>query len=438
MESMMFWVEAVIVVMESMLVFWIMQSMFQVRFRKRPLAAAIYLLCLVGAWSLTRSMHWGIKGSVTLLLQILLAVFVFDGEKKRKIVVTLIVSVVVLLVDLLISFIASQTGYVNITSPSDIYYVLSISSRVICASLLGAAVLTYRMRVAQYQSKIKWRTILGYSLIPISAAIFFIEIYRRVDPLQETLIFAFCGLLIVLMYFLSMSLQLNMIEVVQQRSISAFANREMAVRKENYDNAQKLHQEVYKLAHDIKHQITTLRGLYGDSPEAGRYIDEMQTDLNHTLDHYSYGNLVIESLLKGFEQKAKKENIDVELEIDVYGEVYIHMIDISTVLGNIFDNAIESCARITDPQGEKRIKSVVSLQKDKLLIYMENAVGGTVRQEGSRFISSKKDSIQHGIGLVSVEQTIKKYFGTMQAYVQDDIFFFDAFMKNVNREDSMY
>ena len=201
MELMMFWVEAVIVVIESMLVFWIMQSLFRVRFGKRTLAALIYLFCLVGAWLLTRSLHWGAKGSITLLLQILLGIFVFDGKNKWKMLVTAIVSIVVLFVDLAISLLASLTGYVNITSPSDIYYVLSISSRVICASLLGAAVLAYRMGVAQRQSKIAWRTILGYSLIPIIAAIFFVEIYRRIGPVQETLIFAFCGLLIVLMYF---------------------------------------------------------------------------------------------------------------------------------------------------------------------------------------------------------------------------------------------
>ena len=398
--------------------------------------AVLYAVSMVGVWLLTRSLHWGIKGSANLLLQILLGIVIFEGRFKRKVAVTLLVSLVVLLVDLCVAAIAGQTSYIDPANPSASYYVLAIASRVIYASILGCIVLIYRVKLIHTHAleSFRWHSIIGFSLLPVLAAVAFIELYRKTEPFQETLLFAFCAFLMVLMYFLSMNLQLKVFEVIEQRNISSFANREMAVRKENYQSAQKLHQEIYKMAHDLKHQIVTLEELYGHSSEARRFIDQMKIRLLDTLEDHRYNNLVIESTLKGYVQKAIDAGIEVELDADVYDEVKIQMLDLSTILGNIFDNAIESCQRITDPAKPKKIKCNVTLQKTQLMITMENTVGGLVRKEGKRFVTSKTDSLQHGIGLVSVEQTVKKYFGFMEAYEKDGIFHFDAVLNNVKIE----
>ena len=429
MNSMMFLVDVVIVLMEGVLVFWIMQSLFSMGKRWKIPSVILYLTSILLLWLVTRSLHWAIRGSANLLLQVLLGMIVFEGKIKWKFLVTLAVSAIVLVVDLGIFLIANLVGYIDPADPSESYYVLSISSRIVCASVLGCAVLVYRIKLL-HTRKPEWRSILGFSLIPILAAVFFIELYHKTEPYQETLIFAFCALLMVLMYFMSMTLQLKVVEVMKQRNISSFAAREMSVRKENYDNAQKLHREIYKMAHDLKHQIITLEELYAHSNEAAVFMDGMKAKLNHTLENHSYENLIIESTLKGYVQKAKAAGIEVALDANVYDEVKIQMIDLSTVLGNIFDNAIESCQRVL-PGKLRQIKCSVSLRKKKLLIHLENSIGGVVRKENGRFLSSKADALQHGIGLVSVKQTVKKYFGVMEAYEKDGVFHCEVVMKNI-------
>ena len=86
------------------------------------------------------------------------------------------------------------------------------------------------------------------------------------------------------------------------------------------------------------------------------------------------------------------------------------------------DNAIEACEKI-DINGQDRYIKIKSIIKGRsLFINIKNSNSGEVYKDGSRFLTSKKDKINHGIGITNVKRTIEKYNGSMKIDYSDKYF----------------
>ena len=76
------------------------------------------------------------------------------------------------------------------------------------------------------------------------------------------------------------------------------------------------------------------------------------------------------------------------------------------------DNAIEACKRITDSSMAKEIKLSMNY-RDKYIIIVITNTCDKPRKIGRFYKSSKPSPELHGIGLQSIERTVKKYNGNM-------------------------
>lgn len=87
------------------------------------------------------------------------------------------------------------------------------------------------------------------------------------------------------------------------------------------------------------------------------------------------------------------------------------MADMSVLLGNMLDNAIEAN---NNTVAEKYVKIYMEYDKNTLIITVINSYDGTLlRDKTGKTLTRKDDWNAHGFGLVSVERIVQKYHGSM-------------------------
>ncbi|MEZ3514546.1 MAG: ATP-binding protein [Lachnospiraceae bacterium] len=102
--------------------------------------------------------------------------------------------------------------------------------------------------------------------------------------------------------------------------------------------------------------------------------------------------------------------------------------DLVTLLTNLLDNAIEACEKL-DPSNmsiDRIIQFKMIWETGQLVLSIRNPVSSPVRIKNNTIVTSKKDSIQYGIGLSNVDFVIKKYGGTSIIACENGWFSFSA------------
>lgn len=104
--------------------------------------------------------------------------------------------------------------------------------------------------------------------------------------------------------------------------------------------------------------------------------------------------------------------------------------DLVTLLTNLLDNAIEACEKL-DPENKavsRNIQFKMVLEEGQLILSVRNPVTTPVQIKNNMIVTSKKDSIHHGIGLSNVDAVIKKYGGTSVLACDNKCFSFSALL----------
>ena len=80
-------------------------------------------------------------------------------------------------------------------------------------------------------------------------------------------------------------------------------------------------------------------------------------------------------------------------------------------MGNLLDNAIEATSKLND---NKYIKLHIKYNKGTVFIAVKNSFDGKLNIVGNEYKTTKDSDSLHGIGMKSIETTIKQYNGEMK------------------------
>ena len=187
------------------------------------------------------------------------------------------------------------------------------------------------------------------------------------------------------------------------------------------------HQEETELAtlqmRDVKHNMrNNLISLlaYAEQGECEKMIgfinDVMEEGRLRTSKVTTTGNIVIDSLVEYWQRAAEKAGIDFQAELSIPMEMPFKGADISLILGNLLENAVEGAEKTTK---RKYIKFCLKYDRKNLLITIENSYGGKLQRVKEELRTTKEDTANHGIGLASVRRAARKYQGTV--FIDDTV-----------------
>lgn len=181
------------------------------------------------------------------------------------------------------------------------------------------------------------------------------------------------------------------------------------------------------LRHDMKNHLSLISAYLSnnDYEKAANYTQQFLEQLNTSSEYSRTGNIEIDSILNyKLEHIQKDLNCEPQLSISVPRQSFMPDFDLNILLGNLLDNAADALKQTK----EKRLNVELKYTKSTFYISVHNSFSGQLKQKNQRFLSSKKDSQAHGIGLSNVERIVQKYHGTIHYDHQDNIFGVDIIL----------
>lgn len=198
-----------------------------------------------------------------------------------------------------------------------------------------------------------------------------------------------------------------------------YENREIA-------NSLRMTEELYKAmaagseqerraVHDCKNHIFTALELLKQNKvqEAEAYLQSVSGTLERPYKNWLHNNIADIVITKKAETA---EALGVKLSVTgVMGEVDISSTDMSSLMSNLLDNAIEAAAGCSG--GFVRLK--VKMQGDYICISTVNPAAQMPRMTGGNFLTTKPDKTKHGMGIKIIKDIVKRYNGEFDLDTED-------------------
>lgn len=174
-----------------------------------------------------------------------------------------------------------------------------------------------------------------------------------------------------------------------------------------------------KVIHDIKNHLQIIEELYKDAQEhkAEKYTDDMYRMLDNLSQRRYSTNKVLNIILNDKIEKAEKEDIKVKSIIGDVSLDFIRDIDLTAIISNIFDNAIESARECSI---EREIILKIDKFNDFIVINLVNSLERLPEERSGKFKSTKKDHL--GLGLENVRLAVERYEGNLKIDYDTKVF----------------
>ena len=191
--------------------------------------------------------------------------------------------------------------------------------------------------------------------------------------------------------------------------------------KQQMDEIENIYMTMRGWRHDYHNHLQSLKGFLSLNKveQMKDYLNELATDLDSIDTLYHSGNLQLDSILNAKLAIAEKGQIRIHCDASIPPQLHVSDLDLCVILGNLLDNAIESCRKIKDPD-ERFIRVYIGILKKQLYISITNATSETVKQRTDHYFTTKRGD--HGHGLKRVDQVVKKYDGYLNRQNEPGVF----------------
>lgn len=166
-----------------------------------------------------------------------------------------------------------------------------------------------------------------------------------------------------------------------------------------------------KLTHDFRVHLSTLDGMLMqqniDINKIQTYIHSLQSKQNERILLVNTHHAALDALLNQKALVAKNRKIDIQFSVNDLSPIKIDMVDLTVVISNTLDNAIEACEKL--PETDRQIYVQALLEEDELFYAIRNKSLPVNMIANQLPASTKENPSFHGYGLQNVHTTLEKY-----------------------------
>lgn len=193
----------------------------------------------------------------------------------------------------------------------------------------------------------------------------------------------------------------------------------MEMNRKYYEIMEQQHFEIRRLKHDMANHLQVLLGLSEEKREA--YIQELIKGhgVSGTLNYCK--NPTVNAVLASKEQIFKENKITFLHKIDIQEEIPVEQPDLCAMFANALDNAAEAIKKEEFPEEKRWISLESRFQKGMFVLSVKNPSSIKV-MEGKLPDTGKADRKNHGVGLKSIQEAVKRYQGNMELHTENGIF----------------
>lgn len=393
------WILAMIVNFFRVLVIWRFMRVFFIPKAEKYKEAVSYFLYFVITISVSLLFQNPVYDMGVNLSGLLFLSFLYEGKKRKKIVISVIIYMInmacnVLAVSLFSDFTAGE-------KPSQVLPIVAVLLIGIC-EIVAEKLMKEKGR--QEVEAPVWILV----FVPV-VSVFMLhsqvtaKLHNRMLLMVES-----GGILVINMLFFFVYYQ--MVTVFERQMKQEHIVQQMKLYENQLEVMRQSEYKVYALRHDMKHHLQDIYVMTqkGEKENVLRYLERMQNALENPGEYVATGNQEIDSILNYMLAKAEQAGINVEQKIKVSKKIAIEAYELNSILGNLLENAITA----SKESSEKYLSIHIVENKGMLMLRIKNSYSGKIVTSGGMPVSTKGGT-EHGYGLVNVKNMVKKHQGTM-------------------------
>ena len=249
------------------------------------------------------------------------------------------------------------------------------------------------------------------SICSLSIGILIISVTGTEQFVTRDIILIISFVLLLILFYLSFEMSDNLSKKNQEFQLQ---KQRHELLEDYYQQVEKHQQEVRKIKHDLKNQLYSIVGYLDANKE-----DDANQQINQLINRLDSNELPsftqhtgLNALLRLHFRTMKETGITCEFEIKCPETMTFSDSDLSSLIGNILDNAREACEHSST-------RKYVQL---KLVYFNHSLVGSCENSTDSKvttLTTRKKDKSSHGFGLKSIRQIVEKYHGKLNYAIDD-------------------
>lgn len=224
-------------------------------------------------------------------------------------------------------------------------------------------------------------------------------------------------ILSILVAVILLSLMFNVISKQQSDATAKLLSEQVESQIRHYDRLEILDNEMRRFRHDYTNHLQSILSLIrmGEYFDAEDYIEQLQKQKPKVSSIFYTGNKLADAILSD-RAFSLPENVRIEYEGVI--PPGIENTDLCVLLSNALDNAAEACAKCT---GSCVISVSAASKSGYLVLTMTNPTTNPAEFTDLP-ATTKQDKLRHGIGLVNIQQTVRKYDGQMKINCAGGVF----------------
>ena len=206
-------------------------------------------------------------------------------------------------------------------------------------------------------------------------------------------------------------------QLQEQKMLLEVSQSKYEERRNRHSKEGQLEERYKERIHDIKYYLKQI----------SIYLTENRMDkINEVLSELQFGiyqeekdvicsNRFLNAILADFKSEAEKNDVQTEIFVEAGFKIeYMKEIDITSLLGNLLDNALEAAKKCSG--GKVQVELYMQNQGSLSVFLIENTYNGEIIRHGNQLLTTKKEKWGHGIGLRNVNRIVEHYNG----YIQQD------------------
>ena len=388
--------------------FWLMKSQ-----KKR-----FFVICYCGASALVLTATSFFQNRALLIVAFLLIFFLlgfyFESTILAKVLIILLFAAIVLVSEIVIGVLEIGVlgeSILSIQEKMTAYLFGTIGSKLLTLSVIYL----FRLFSRPYDNQIssKWFN-LSMLLLPLQSLLLCFMLHSVVMKADDSFIVLLSMLALffsIILIFLTMFIINHQLKSMWYKHQYESSEQRLRSQVEYYNDLHKAQQEIRSIRHDMKQKLIAYLGLLesGKADEAVKNIRETVSLVHATESASEIGLPSVDAVLNTIIKKAGDCGIAIRHKILIGGELYIDQFELSLLLSNALENALEAVIKSTGIDTDIQLR--ISEKPGYLHVCVENY---TSEKINDNLMTTKADKVNHGFGIRNMKNIVSKYDGSFQ------------------------
>lgn len=150
-----------------------------------------------------------------------------------------------------------------------------------------------------------------------------------------------------------------------------------------------MYRQMRSWRHDYRNHIQNMKILLseGNYSELDTYMEELAKDLVTVDTVIKTGNVMADAVLNAKLYAANNLHVRFNVKANIPKNLPMSDVELCAVLGNLLDNALESCARLSEE--ERFIRIFIGIIKGQFYLSVQNAAR-EIKKKGEGYLSTKE------------------------------------------------